>query len=155
MGLGCAHRLTPARGMTLAEVVLTLGLLATTALTLIGLFTNLLGTASYNSSQTAAYSIAERIAQQAIAAGPPRWGLENSDLTSVEQLQVQDSQQPVDFFCQVVPSRLRTPESTLSLGTLYQVEVTVYWNGSQMSSRSAPGRGRQQVRTERVVYIEE
>ena len=140
-----------ASGLTLAEVVLSTGILAFVALTVVGVFLALLRTSAKNREQASAELLTESLLERASVSGPPNWGVDRQIGT---RLPVDQATGGVKFFYQVDPLRIPTGLSP-EPGQTWQVTVTVGWWLEQESSAveaSRVGFGNQFVRGVRTVY---
>lgn len=160
-------------GYSIAEVVLAIGLLAFVAITLVGLFSQMVLTSSKNRDQVMAELIAEQVLERAVVEGPTSinsgslgWGVKNQ----VGQVLQHEIQEPTQFFYRVDVAQLdgaagdRGPDWTtnspetdaLDLGHHWLVEVSVGWNpdGNDLES-SRVGQGLQWVKQSRTVYYQE
>ncbi len=141
--------------MTLAEIVLALGLLSFVALVVIGVFLGLVRTSAKNREQAQAELLTESLLERATSDGPPRWGVGGETAVRLEAKLQEDGAR---FFYQVEPLRLQ-PDVDLADpdGQAWKVTVTVGWwlpdSGSMEASRS--GFGDLFVRGVRTVYVRE
>lgn len=141
------------RGLTLAEIVLAMGILTFVALAVIGVFLGLLKTSAKNREQAMAELLTESLLERTTSSGPPGWGVEGQTAVRLEALLQEDGAR---FFYQVDPVRLQ-PDVPLAQpdGESWKVTVTVGWwppdSGSLENSRQ--GFGELYVRGVRTVYL--
>lgn len=138
-------------GLTLAEIVLAMGILAFIALLVVGVFLALLQSSAKNREQAMAELLTESILERAAAVGPPEWGVERKVGTRLEAELESDGSK---FFYQVDPVKVDTrPES--AAGDTWKVTVTVGWwlakDAPRMES-SRVGFGNQYVKGVRTIY---
>lgn len=139
-------------GVTLAEVVLAIGVLAIVGLTIIGVFTKLLGSQSKSSHDTVGRFILEAVAERAVLAGPPNWGMTDPDKWEKETTFIHSVDAEVTFE-HTIPVRLALKDApaTNPMGKLYFIEIHVrWWNGVAHA-----GMGQSELSTTRVVYVGE
>lgn len=138
-------------GLTLAEVVLAIGILAFVALTVVGVFLALLRTSAKNREQASAELLTESLLERASVSGPPDWGVGRQVGT---RLSLEQPTGGAQFFYQVDPLRVSTGVSP-EPGQTWQVAVTVGWwleNDSSTVESARVGFGNQFVRGVRTVY---
>lgn len=117
-------------GLTLAEVVLALGLLATISLSLVALFSKLIASSTKTGDLSAGRILAEKVLDRAVRNGPSsNWGLGGS-LGGTRDITTRDEASHTTFIYSVTPSLLK--EQVWAPGAwrttrLYHVEVEVYW----------------------------
>ena len=128
------------------EIVVALGLVATVALAIIGVFSTLITASGKSSDQAAAELLAQATLEKAVRSGPPSWGGVTVDRT----LQTGDASSGTVYYSQIRTQLL--PEAH-PLGDLYQVSVLVSW-GRSIAKEEAPGRGKLWVERARLVYID-
>ena len=142
------------RGLTLAEIVLAMGILAFVALTVVGVFLALLQTSAKNREQAMAELLTESLLEKATSIGPPHWGV---DGRTGARLQAELESDGSHFFYQVDPVRVDTrPEP--SEGETWKVTVTVGWwlaSDAPNLETSRVGFGNQYVRGVRTLYWRE
>lgn len=145
------------RGLTLAEIVVALGVLTALSLVVVAIFTRLLVSSTKNSDQTTANLLARSILDRAVRQGPPDWGTGGDFSTAggTATLSTNDTTSKTGFVYQVTPVRLTTPDS-FGFGELYEVTVIVsWWTDSADKNASREGYGRTSVEVTRTVYIRE
>lgn len=134
------------------EIMIAMGLIAVISLLVIGTLARLLSTGGKSAHQTAAGLLAQEVLDSAIAAGPPRWGFTSAsiaDWKGTTALRLPGDQSLTDFHYKIEVLRLR--QSPQDLGTLSQVNVTVWWWGDEPGGRA--DQGRTAVTGTRTVYI--
>ncbi len=136
--------------MTLAEVILALGLLAVVGLIVVGVFTKSMGAQSKSSHATVGRLLAESIAEKAVLIGPPNWGMADIDIPETETVRLQNSDSEETYTYDIDEFVVRGATATNSLGVLYLIEITVSWWGED----DRVGMGKNFVKTARVVYHE-
>lgn len=132
----------------MSEVLVSLWVVAFVAAALLGLFVYLTKSSKIANERASAVLLADRVLDQAIAVGPPYWGLPEGQLSQLQQL-------PRDVNGVLLSYRLSaTPLAEHRLGKLFVLDVTVYWS-------TAPGvttgveRGRGELMVEKAVYVED
>lgn len=160
-------------GVSLGEIVFALGILAFVALTLVGLFSQLILTSSKNRDQIMAELIANELVERAIVEGPVSatnpaggWGVGGN--TGV--VHPYNITEPSTFFYRVDVAQLDTSESDtgpvpgveptgdiLALGHHWVVTVQVGWNPDDSSNLqgSRVSQGKQWVEVQKNVYFQE
>lgn len=128
------------------EIVVALGLVATVALAIIGVFSTLITASGKSSDQAAAELLAQATLEKAVRSGPPFWGGAARDQT----LQTGDASSGTVYHSRISTRLL--PE-THPLGDLYEVTVLVSW-GRSIAKEQAPGRGKLWVERSRLVYVD-
>ena len=142
------------QGLTLAETVLALGLLTTIALAVIGVFSKLLTAGVKHADQSVGRALAEKVLDRALQEGPPSWGL-GPGATRLN-LYSHDSYSGTSFTYSVTPTRLTAPKASLPMGSVYRVEVEVYWwNGAQDNTGSRREVGKLWTRIEQLRYYDD
>lgn len=143
----------PPRGLTVAEIVLSLALLLLVMVSVIGLFTKLLASTTKTTDLTAGTIFAQRVMERAVRAGPPGWG--GSGVTALGQTDVytHDIDNQTTFLYRVIPAVMYSPpELPLRMGTLYNIDVLVYWWVDD-PDRARAGMGRLSFMTSQTVYV--
>ncbi len=141
----------PSRGLTLAEVVVALGLLGVVMVSTVLLFLSLQSSSSKTGDLTPALAYAQSQLDAAAQAGPPDWG----GLQGQRQLYSHDERSQTTFAHQLTVTHLYSPPTTpLPMGDLYRLEVEVYW-WSDTPGASRRGHGRLSTRLGRVVFVEQ
>ncbi len=142
------------KGLTLAELVVAIGLLAAIGLTLIGLFSQLLSSSAKNSDLTAGRLFAQRVLDRAVRSGPPDWGVGSGLYAGGAAITTQDQATQTTFVYSLTPALLK--RDTGITGTsreLYFVEVEVAW-WQTGGSPNREGIGRLFTTTGQSVYVE-
>jgi type II secretory pathway pseudopilin PulG len=140
------------RGLTLMEIVISIGLVAVITLFVMGVLSRILITGGKTAHQTAANLLAEEVVELAASAGPPDWSFSGSDRTSWEGQR--DLLLPGEKA--TTPFRYRLEELTLrnsidDLGSFHQLTLTVWWTGDEPESKSELGKTH--VEVFRKVYV--
>ena len=134
--------------LTLAELVLSLGLLAVLIISLIGLFTRLLHGSTKSTNLTAGQLFAAQKLEQLITTGSYA-----TDLNGQAGAYVTDVSSKTNFYYQV--SRSNISQSTAKTETTYlggfYVTVRVWWNVNSPNQARA-GEGLQTTQASRMVY---
>lgn len=145
-----------ARGLTLAELMVALGLLALAALAIIGVFTVLIQASAKNREQAQAELLAQNLLERACAEGEPAWGVRGR---KGERQELQLSEDGTRYFYQVDPVSLseaeQGPEDDRD-GRSWAVTVTVGWwldSAAEELDASREGFGQQFVKAYRIVYF--
>lgn len=139
---------------TLAEVVVAVGLLAVVALPLIGLFAKLLGSQSKTTHFTVANFVSNKVAERAVLAGPPNWGMNDISMPQTESTRIHHQSAMVNFSYRIIPSVLAPAPAQNPMGRLYLLEIELNW-WSDDPELMRIEHGKTSVKTARVVYIEE
>jgi hypothetical protein len=139
------------RGLSLAEVVLAVGLLTIIAVTVAGVFTHLLNASAKTTDVTAGRTLARRILDRGVRAGPDKdWGFPDTWPTvpvdrkeATQIMTVQASETQSEFFYSLHWELLK-PADDLEDGIdrqIFFVEVEVTWWGTDSKQgRSELGR---------------
>ena len=138
-------------GLTLAEVILCLGLLAMLLLSIEALFHGLLGSSTKSGDATVATLIAQQRLEELVAQQPSNLSQYGNDFpTQVlsRDLYTRDSQSPLTFRHRARPELL---EDRPNFGRTYYLEVEVYWSNSPDDPRLR--QGLQSIKMGRVVYL--
>lgn len=139
------------RGLTLAEIIIAMGLLAFGALSVVAVFLALLQSSAKNREQAMAELLAESLLEKAASIGPPDWGV---DERLGERLEAQLEADGTKFFYQVEAQPV-SPKSSPWEGEPWRLTVTVGWWLQDEAPRlesSRVGFGDQYVRGVRTVY---
>lgn len=139
------------RGLTIAEVIIALAILAFVALMVIGIFTALIKASAKNREQAMAELLTEALLERAITEGPQGWGV--NSLVG-QRLAAQEEQDGTLFFYQVTPVYLHS-EAVNPVGSLYRVDVIVGWwtDGARSLEQSKTGFGNRFVKGSRTAYV--
>ena len=139
------------RGLTLAELVIAIGLLASIIVIVIGLFVKLMNASTKGLDQTVALDIAQNKLDQAAQSSPSKWLIYNSEAHSVT-----DPRTPTTFHYTLTPRELTSNSAADNkMGDMYHLDLEVYWwpeKDKEVSTRR--DMGRLSVKLSRVVYIE-
>lgn len=143
------------RGVTLAEIVVAIGLLAVASITLIGLFSKLLSTGGKSVHHAVATRLADRVLTRALREGPPNWGT-GGTMNGVARLQTHRASVATEFEYRVTvspPHEVR--DGRAQQGALYEVEVEVsWWTQATDGNKGRRGQGQLSVTVERLHYVE-
>lgn len=145
------HQRQKTLALTLMEVVVATGLIAIISLLAIGVVVRLLNIGGKTAHQTAAALLAQEYLNNAASAGPPYWGFNSADQstwTGSRSLILPNEDSATSFNYKLEAIRLR--KSDEDMGTVSQLTVTVWWNGSQAADR--PGLGKSSLSATRIVY---
>lgn len=116
------------QGVSLAEVVLAVGLLTIISITVAGVFIHLLHASAKTSDVTAGRTLARRVLERAVRAGPPTWGYDDYTEAKSEIIVTQGSQTPSEFIYSVLPARLKSQDQFDGVTReIYYIEVEVKW----------------------------
>lgn len=154
--------------MTVAELVLAIGLLGLAIVFVLALFTRLISSSTKSSSQTVGLLLAQRRLDQAMREGPPSWGANLStvpDLPLYEDTQSiansvyqHDDQNKVDYWQHFRAERVQRK----SMGSLWKLTADVVWwpaDGSAATVKDVntthSDQGRLSVTLERVYYFQD
>ena len=141
-------------GLTLAELVLAMGLLAFGALSVIAVFLALLQSSAKNREQAMAELLAESLLEKAASIGPPDWGVSER---LGERLEAQLEADGTKFFYQVEAHSVEAKASPWE-GQPWRITVTVGWwlkDEAPQLTTSRIGFGNKYVRSVRTVYWRE
>lgn len=133
-------------GLSIAEIVLALGLLGVLITALLGLFTQLLASSTKNVDQSTAIQIAEDALDDCARRDPALWSL---DTQKVIYSHSTESNAPMR--CKVTAQLVNGSDNPM--GDLYRVEASVTWWG-QSQGKSREGFGQQEVHLNRMLYVE-
>ncbi len=132
----------------MSEVLVSLWVVAFVGAALLGLFVYLTKSSKIANERAAAVLLSDRVLDQAVAMGPPHWGLPEGQMGQLQQLPRDDSGTTLSYRLSV------TPLEEHRLGKLFILDVTVYWS-------TVPGvatgveRGRGELEVEKAVYVED
>jgi hypothetical protein len=146
------------RGLTLAEVVMALGVMTALSLVVVAVFTRLLISSTKNTDLTTANLLASSLLDETVRRGPTgsigdpqRFKVPGE---SVEL--VTNHEKSKTKFVYAVRSQRITTDGDSTLGNLYNVEVTVsWWADSADVSGSRGDYGKLNTTLSRTVYIKE
>ena len=128
------------QGVTLAEVVLAVGLLTIISITVAGVFIHLLHASAKTSDVTAGRALARRLLDRAVRAGPPDWGFPQLPTVvgdpsykegGTQILMTQATESQSEFFYRVEWDDLKPADTGIGgvSRELYHVQVVVSWWG--------------------------
>jgi hypothetical protein len=143
------------RGITLAEVMLAVGLLGLILLSVIALFHSLLASTSKGNDMTVATVIAQQRLNELVTQQPAYRSVYNQDFpvdVLGQTVYAHDSQSTSTFYSQARPELLKDEPS---FGRTYYLEVQVYWNTADPAQVAANRhqQGAQSVKAGRIVYV--
>lgn len=140
------------RGLTLAEIMVALGVMAVVSLTVIGLFSKLLISTQKSSQVVTADLLCQAILAEAVKEGPPGWGVGGDYSVNGGRASLHTSEErKTGYNYQVVPVRVLTDDK---MGELWDVTVNVSWWGEEVdTSRERQGMGRLSRDLNRTVYV--
>ncbi|MBI3928889.1 MAG: hypothetical protein HY319_25330 [Armatimonadetes bacterium] len=140
------------RALTLAEVIMALGILALISLSIIGFFSKILTASAKSADLSAGRTLARQILDRAVREGPPNWGTRGA-LAGSEEIHSHDTANRLRYLYTVTPTLLTTPASDYPMGGAYNVQVVVYWwPDAADSTGSRREVGRLWTRLNQVVY---
>jgi len=142
-------------GVTLAEVILSLGLLAIILVCVIGLFQNLLASTTKSSDLTVATIVAQQRLNELVAQREQNLAAYGMDFpTSVvnQELYTHDSATATTFHHRATSELLYLDPA---IGKTYFLEVLVYWFTADPNqvAKNRMGQGKMSVKMGRVVYV--
>ena len=142
-------------GVTLAEVILALGLLGIILVAVIGLFQNLLSSTSKSTDVTAATVIAQERLNELVAGQPAylsTYGMDFPTGPMAQGIYTHDSQSQTTYYHQATPELLK---DEAGFGRTYYLEVQVFWNTADPTqvAKNRAGQGQQSIKMGRVVYV--
>lgn len=142
--------------MTLAEVMLAVGLLGLILLSVIALFHSLLASTSKSNDMTVATVMAQQRLNELVTQQPSYRATYGQDFPTAvlgQTVYAHDSQSSSTFYSQARPELLKDDGS--AYGKTYYLEVQVFWNTSDPSQPAANRhqQGAQSVKAGRVVYV--
>ncbi len=137
-------------GLTLSEIVMSLGILALAALVIVGVFLALIKSSAKNREQVMAELLSQSVLDRAASEGPSGWGVKRQ---IGERLEAELENDGSRFFYQVDPVRIEAATADPA-GQSWEVTVTVGWwtTGSRGLEQSRVGFGNQYVKAVRSVY---
>lgn len=138
-------------GLTLAEIVLAIGVLGIVALTVIGLFVKLLGSQSKSSHGTVGRFIANAVGERAALSGPPNWGMVDINVPQTETTRLHNQDALVTYTTTITATPLRSAPASNPMGELWFLEIEISWWNDEAARVDF---GKTHVKTSRVVYIE-
>lgn len=144
------------RGLSVLEVVVSVGIVAIAGLGLIAALTRAMIAQSSTSHQTVARVLAESQAQDALLAGPPNWSRRDVS-EQVFHKRVGQNNEPADFFYDIIPKKVVKPDSLSpgpDMGDLWEVQVKIWWNADEGGPQGAIERGTQTLTVTRVAYVQ-
>jgi type II secretory pathway pseudopilin PulG len=142
-------------GVSLAEVMLAVGLLGIILVSVIGLFQSLLSSSSKSTDLSVATVMAQERLNELVADQPNHFKVYAMDFPPQvlgQTVYAHDSQSPTQFYHQASTELLRDEPG---FGRTYYLEVQVFWNTSDPNvvSKNRLGQGQQSVKMGRVVYL--
>lgn len=143
------------KGITLAEVILAVGLLGLILVSVIGLFQSLLSSTTKSSDLTTATALAEDRLNELIAQRPiylSTYGVDFPTQVLQQGVYVHDSADQTTFYTQANPEVLYDDPA---VGKTYYLEVEIFWGTADPTARAATraGQGLQSIKMGRVVYV--
>lgn len=138
-------------GLTLSEIVVSLGILALVALVIVGVFLALIKSSAKNREQVMAELLSQSVLDRAASEGPAGWGVGQR---IGERLEAKLENDGSRFFYQVDPVRIKAATPPPSVGQSWEVTVTVGWwtADSKSLEQTRVGFGNQYVKAVRSVY---
>lgn len=141
------------RGVTLAEIVVAIGLLAISAVIVIGVFSKILSSGGKTAHQAVGRRLAERVLNRAVREGPPGWGTD-ATMQGSSRLQTQQTTS-TEFVYRVSVSPAKTTSGPSALGDLLNVRVDVsWWVGADDGNGARRDQGQLSVSAEQLYYLE-
>ncbi len=136
------------RGFWMSEVLVSLWVVAFVGAAILGLFVYLTKSSKIANERASAVLLADRVLDQAVAVGPPFWGLPEGQLGQLQELPLDENGTKPSYRLSV------TPLKEHRLGKLFVLDVTVYWT---LTPGTVTGveRGRGELSVEKAVYIED
>ena len=128
------------RGLTLMEIVVSIGLVAVITLFVVGVLSRILVAGGKTAHQTAANLLAEEVLETAAVAGPPNWSFPTTDRTNwtgTRELMLPGEKANTAFHYKLQEITLRDSED--DLGTFHQLSVKIWWYGEEPGERAAVG----------------
>lgn len=143
-----------ARGLTVAEVVVALGLLALLMIVVLGIFTQLLASSTKNTLLQAGTLHADKVLNEAVRnarSSPPAF---DPTATGQQGIYTHDETNLTIFYHTLVATPVTTFNPSAP-GETWQLEVEVNWWAADASdpTRARPGYGKLYTRQQRMVYI--
>lgn len=124
----------PTAGLTMAELVLALGLLATILISVVGLFMSLLGSSAKSSNQTVGHYFAQQKLEEAVLKGNFNEDGSETDIYSM------DAANKTHFAYRVRATAISHYAGDVGYRGGYYVQVSVYWwNGELNEARAGQG----------------
>lgn len=143
------------RAITLAEVMLAVGLLGLILLSVMGLFHSLLASTSKSNDMTVATVMAQQRLNELVTQQPAYKSAYGQDFPNdvlTQAVYAHDSQSSSTFYSKARPELLKDEPN---FGRTYYLEVEVYWNTADPNQVAANRhqQGAQSVKAGRVVYV--
>ena len=140
-------------GLTLAEIMLTLGLMSVISLVIIGLFSRLLLTSKKSSQATTANLLAQSIMDRAVREGPPNWG-KGTDYTvngGKASLYTTEEKKKTEYVFEIHHDPVL---DDAKMGELWKLQVVVsWWTDTPDSQAGRANMGRMSRELTRTVYV--
>ena len=139
-------------GLTLMEIVISIGLVAVITLFVVGVLSRILLTGGKTAHQTAANLLAEELLESAAVDGPPNWSFPSADRKTWEgqrELLLPGEKSNTPFRYRLTELTLRDADE--DLGTFHQIVVKVWWTADE--GEYHPDLGKTYVEVYRNVYV--
>ena len=142
-------------GLTFAELMISLALLAVVIVVVIGLFVKLLNASTKGLDQTVALDIAQNRLDVVASSPASKW----AGFASTQGMAIVDSRSMTTFHYKLIYEELSSPggQADSKMGDLYRVDVEVFWWPDDQNNPQAAKRtemGQLKVNLSRIVYIE-
>lgn len=139
-------------GLTLMEVIVSLGLVAVLTLFVVGVLSRLLFSSGKTAHQAAANLLAEELLEESALAGPPTWSFPTSDRTGwVGERFLTLPGEKSDTLFRYKLEEITIANSPEDLGTFHELKITVWWWGDEPTQRA--DQGNLYVDAHRKVYV--
>ncbi len=137
------------RAFTIAELVLSIGLLAVIAVVVIGLFLRFTVSSTKSSDQTVALELANQLLDQYVDADPDFW-----DLKADQEFRTHDTETATEFSYRLDFRQLSNSDA--QMGDLYRLDVYVSWwpDGGDRDKNQRRDYGQLHLNLSRVVFVE-
>ena len=139
-------------GLTVAELVVSIGFLAIIAVVVIGLFVRLTASSSKSADQSVALEIASRLLDEYARASPEDW----KGVAAQQDLQTRDPGSKTTYYYRLRHKQIDDGKSMM--GDLYRLDVDVFWWPDDPTKLDkTPSRrdyGKLKVSLGRVVFVE-
>lgn len=136
-------------GLTLAEIVISLALLASLTVVVIGLFSKMLSSGGKQAEQGVARRLADKVLTKAVRQGPPGWGGAGTNYEDTVELKSGRSELTTKYTYQVQVDHVRSTD----LGDLKRVQVQVtWWPDATDGDNMRMDRGRLSLNVDQLVY---
>lgn len=165
------------RGLSVLEVIIAIAVIAIAGLGIIATLTRIMVSQSTSSHETVGRLVAESVLQRAVLAGPDEWGIPDPpdwgssvtkrSATQTVEAMVGQNDGPTEYLYYVEVIEVSNQNESgdgmfgvdadptlTTMGVLWEVKVTLWWNADASGPQAAVERGTQRLSVSKVVYIE-